>query len=193
MGIVPETTGATSMKAIEYNRVATLAEYAQECTSQAAPQATVHVLLHGADSTLCGAHYARATTRMKPRRIVTCTKCQDALRSARQQRHDEPNVLSKATKLRNIAKAANTARRQQLIRDGEAMRKLRECCGFVENGSEQTVKIFQDDATRSWIVVCGDVHMISTMPVTYSKVRSYHGSSLNEAIDTAYRVEKQEH
>lgn len=181
------------MKAIEYIRVAAVAEYAEEGTSQAAPQAVVHVLMHNADKTLCGAHAARDTTRMPPRRIVTCPKCQDALRSARQAHHDEPSVLSKATKARNIAKAANTARRQQLIRDGEAMQKLRECCGFVENGSEQTVKIFQDDATRSWIVQCGDVHMISTMPTTYSKVRSYHGSSLNEAIDTAYRVEKQEH
>ena len=171
------------MKAIEYYRVAAVAEYAKEDIDQAAPRAVVHVLMHGADKTLCGAHDAGLNlTRMKPRRIVTCTKCQDALRSARQERHDESNVLSKATKLRNIAKAANTARRQQLIRDGEAMQKLRECCGFIQNGSDQTVRIFQDDATHSWIVKCGD-----------SNPRSYHGSSLNEAIDTAYRVEKQEH
>lgn len=27
---------------------------------------------------------------------------------------------------------------------------LRELCGYVENGSEQSVTIFQDDATRTW-------------------------------------------
>lgn len=181
------------MKAIEYNRVASVAEYAEEGVSQAAPQAVVHVLMHNADKTLCGAHAARDTTRMKPRRTVTCPKCQDGLRSARQEQRDEPKPRSMAQRKVDIKTAANKARRQQLIRDGEAMQKLRECCGFVENGSEQTVKIFQDDATRSWIVQCGDVRMISTVPVTHSKVRSYHGSSLNEAIDTAYRVEKQEH
>lgn len=181
------------MKAIEYNRVAATAEYAKEGMSQVAPHAIVHVLMHGADVTLCGAHGAHLTTRMRPGRIVSCPKCQDGLRSERQARQDEPKVRSKEREKGEITKAANAAKREQLIRDGEAMQKLRECCGYVQNGSEQSVRIAQDDATREWSVTVGSERMISTMPVRYSKARSYHGFSLNEAIDTAYRVEKQEH
>lgn len=33
--------------------------------------------------------------------------------------------------------------------------KIRRLCGYVENGSEQTVKIFQDDATREWVIKAG--------------------------------------
>lgn len=183
------------MKAIEYNRVAEVGEYAREDSDQAAPRAVVHVLMHNAETTLCGSHKFSNTIRMKPRRIVTCPKCQDELRSARQSGVLPylANPRTMAQRKVDIKTAANKARRQQLIRDGEAMQKLRECCGFVENGSEQAVRIAQDDATREWSVTVGTERMISTMPTTYSKTRSYHGKTLNEAIDTAYRVEKQEH
>lgn len=29
---------------------------------------------------------------------------------------------------------------------------LRSACGYVENGSNQTVKLFQDDATKAWVM-----------------------------------------
>ena len=53
----------------------------------------------------------------------------------------------------------------------ERMAAIRRMCGYVENGSDATVKIFQDDATRSWIVRVGN--------------RWWHGPSMNDAIDAA--------
>lgn len=32
---------------------------------------------------------------------------------------------------------------------------LRHLCGYVENGTDCTVKIYQDDATKTWHVVVG--------------------------------------
>jgi hypothetical protein len=59
--------------------------------------------------------------------------------------------------------------------------KLRECCGYVENGTPQIVSIEQDDATRWWCV-----------SVEFSKERrNYSAFSLKEAIEKAYEAEHQ--
>jgi len=49
---------------------------------------------------------------------------------------------------------------------------LRDMAGYVENGGSTTVKIFQDDATRSWHVYVGK--------------NSYFGDSLDQAIEKAH-------
>lgn len=50
---------------------------------------------------------------------------------------------------------------------------LRNLCGYVEDDSYCTVKIYQDDATRDWIVVVG------------KSTNWFHASSFNGAIDAA--------
>lgn len=34
--------------------------------------------------------------------------------------------------------------------------ELRDVCGYIENGGGSTIKIFQDDATRTWHLYVGD-------------------------------------
>ena len=48
---------------------------------------------------------------------------------------------------------------------------LRKLAGYVENGTETTITIGQDDATRDWLVKVGN--------------RLYHGPSFYEALDSA--------
>lgn len=57
--------------------------------------------------------------------------------------------------------------------DGDKQRidGIRKLAGYVEDGSDTTVQIFQDDATRSWLIKAGK--------------DSWHGSSLRDAIDAA--------
>lgn len=47
------------------------------------------------------------------------------------------------------------------LTDTQRLNALRKLCGFVENGSDTTVRIFQDDATRDWIVRCGEQRFYS--------------------------------
>ena len=47
-------------------------------------------------------------------------------------------------------------------------------CGYVEDGSHSTVKIFQDDATRSW---CVQVERAS-----------YYGNTMREALKAAGEI-----
>jgi len=56
--------------------------------------------------------------------------------------------------------------------------KLRNLMGYVENGTESVVKIFQDEATKDYVV----------------KVRgySYYDRVFSKAIDQAYEAHKQE-
>lgn len=180
------------------HRVANSSEAAAEDSNQAAPRATVHVILkEGADATLCGKVSRLDTTRMSVMRVVSCAECNAELKKIRQRNSRDGNAAAAERRQREheqrITEEAEHARREQseLERDAESFRKLRECCGYVENGSEQTVRLFQDDATRSWIVKCGDRQMVSSVPAQYSSARSYHGASLNEAIDMAFVVEKQ--
>jgi len=44
-------------------------------------------------------------------------------------------------------------------RKAAAFDKLKRLCGYVENGSDTTVKVFQDDATREWFVRVGKAPM----------------------------------
>lgn len=67
-------------------------------------------------------------------------------------------------KLRELAKAA------------ERITGLRRLCGYVENGSDTPVSIFQDDATREWFVRVG-APRAGKMP--------FHGSSMTAALDAA--------
>jgi hypothetical protein len=53
----------------------------------------------------------------------------------------------------------------------QAYLNLRECCGFVANGSQTTVRIEQDDATNTFIVYVGN--------------RRYWGDSLPDALSKA--------
>ncbi len=61
----------------------------------------------------------------------------------------------------------------------EDMKRLRNLMGYVENGSEQTVVLFQDDATRDFFVKTG----------AYRKENSYWGHSLHKAIQKAFEAE----
>lgn len=51
--------------------------------------------------------------------------------------------------------------------------------GYVENGGGESVRIGQDDATREFTVTLGPTH----------RIRSYHGSSLEQAFDLAIEEE----
>ena len=55
----------------------------------------------------------------------------------------------------------------------QAFDRLRRACGYVENGTSETVKIYQDDATREWVVTIGQ---------TPRNTRHYYGPSLTDAI-----------
>ena len=76
--------------------------------------------------------------------------------------------------VQEMAKELLTAR--QLAQDMKCLRKL---MGYVENGSDQTVELFQDDATRDFFVKTG----------AYRKENSYWGHSLHEAIQKAFEAE----
>lgn len=69
----------------------------------------------------------------------------------------------------------------QIQRDAAALRQVRQLMGYVEDGSDQIVSLFQDDATRSYFVSVGILH----------RRRSYHDDhSLHEAINKALRGEE---
>jgi hypothetical protein len=74
----------------DYKRVATIAEAAQENTSQAAPQAIVHAqwLNPVQYQTMCGIDTLNLAT-MSKSRIVNCAACNAALKKERQRRSRE--------------------------------------------------------------------------------------------------------
>lgn len=61
--------------------------------------------------------------------------------------------------------------------DSKLLEGLRRLCGYIENGSDTTVRVYQDDATRDWIVSIGSD--------TYSRVKSYYDSSFRNAVQKA--------
>lgn len=65
-------------------------------------------------------------------------------------------------------------------KDAERLNAIRELCGYVQDGSSETVRICQDDATREWIISVGGI----------PSKRWYHGSCLRAAIDAAIAQEK---
>lgn len=68
------------------------------------------------------------------------------------------------------------AENERLRKDAERFKRIRELCGYVEDGSSQSLTITQDDATRTWIIKGG-------------KKEISCGDSLAQAIDAA--LEKQ--
>lgn len=66
------------------------------------------------------------------------------------------------------------AKFMKIFEDAERLQKIRRLMGYVENGTDVTVKFFQDDATKDFFVRAG------------SKVDgSWYGKTFNEAIDNA--------
>ena len=61
----------------------------------------------------------------------------------------------------------------EVKKDAERLKGLRELCGYVEDGSSQTMRITQDDATKDWIIRWND------------KAGWVFSSSFNGAIDAA--------
>ena len=218
-----------------YHRVATLAEAAAEDTSQAAPRATVHAIMKGSTTTLCGRLTDENVQRMGVIRIVDCPECREALVAANrkqtsfakmtdigtplsqriadmtpeqkqamltqieemqesgewdrmvQQIHAEASDLVAANRKQHLKVEIDTAKQRGIERDAAYLQKLRECCGFVENGSSESLTISQDDATRGWCIRIGDSYARSK-----GKDRSYHADGFYEVIDMAHAVEKQE-
>lgn len=76
----------------------------------------------------------------------------------------------------------NPAQQEALWRDGLRWRRFRKLAGYVEDGSSEPVRLMQDDATRGWIIVVGYNSFSSSE-------RRYHGDSLDEALDAAYKRE----
>ena len=87
---------------------------------------------------------------------------------------EDENLMVRALFLKEMAKELLTAR--HLAQDMKCLRKL---MGYVENGSEQTVALYQDDATMSFII----------KTKTYTKENRYWGHSLREAIQKAFEAE----
>lgn len=71
------------------------------------------------------------------------------------------------------------------MKDAEAMICFRTCCGFVENGTDEIVTIFQDDATREWVLRVGQDN-----PTLQTKARFYHATTFRDVIKFAYTFEK---
>ena len=75
--------------------------------------------------------------------------------------------------------AAKLAAAEDRVKEcDKLMSGLRDKCGYVEDGSYQTVRIFQDDATYDWFVTTG----LSTKPVTIGTGRSFH-LAIKDAIE----------
>ena len=79
------------------------------------------------------------------------------------------NLVGKLTR-ENEALKAELA---EAKKDAERLKGLRELCGYVEDGSSQTIRITQDDATNNWIIRWND------------KAGWVFSSSFNGAIDAA--------
>jgi len=58
----------------------------------------------------------------------------------------------------------------------EQLNGLRRLCGYVENGSETIVSIFQDDATREWTV---------KLRTSATREQRFHGAGFLSALDAA--------
>jgi hypothetical protein len=68
----------------------------------------------------------------------------------------------------------------EFVRDqvnNEIVKQIQELCGYVENGTDTVVKIFQDDATKDWCVTVG---------ITRGQNNCYISSSIIQAIKLAY-------
>ena len=65
---------------------------------------------------------------------------------------------------------------EKLEKDSRRLHTIRELCGYVEDGSHSTVKIFQDEATKDWFI---------RVDYNLNKPPRYIGRSFGEVIDNA--------
>ena len=82
--------------------------------------------------------------------------------------------------------AETTIAAQKIVGDAELIANLRECCGFVENGTSEPVTICQDDATREWGLYVG-------AQSNFAQRRRYHATSFHQVIRVAHAAERQDH
>lgn len=82
--------------------------------------------------------------------------------------------------------AETTIAARKIVGDADLLRQMRECCGFVENGTSEPVTICQDDATKEWGITVG-------AQSDFSKRRRYHSTSFHQVIRVAYAAERQDH
>lgn len=71
---------------------------------------------------------------------------------------------------------------EQAIMKSNAYNDLRDCLGYLGNGSHRSVTISQDDATKSYVIHVGD---------HYKTRRLYHGETLAEALRQAGKAERE--
>ena len=64
---------------------------------------------------------------------------------------------------------------QELLSTRKTLESLRELMGYVQNGSEETVYLFQDDATMDYMLRVGE--------------KTYWGHSLENVIEKAFEAE----
>jgi hypothetical protein len=173
----------------DYKRVTTITEAASENSTQVAPAAIVHAqwinpTYGSTGQTMCGIDTLNLAT-MPKYRIVSCAGCNAALKKERQRRSHEgtANYQTRVTALLRERAIEQSREAAQIERNAGLLRKLREICGWVENGSAESVTIGQDDATRDWFLSVG-YDSIS------SKRRSYNATSFESVIDAAYEKEQ---
>lgn len=66
---------------------------------------------------------------------------------------------------------------RRALEDAARWRKFRNVVGYVENGSDASVTLFQDDATKSWHLRVNNS--------TYSR-KEFHGT-LDEVLNEAFK------
>jgi hypothetical protein len=97
-------------------------------------------------------------------------------KTARDEEAERFRVINRTLKSRCLARMMREARRLENLtmnaKDKAVLLEgIRVLCGYVENGTDSVVKIFQDDATKCWRVRVGN--------------REYHGASFESAIAEA--------
>lgn len=66
----------------------------------------------------------------------------------------------------------------QIVDGVDRIKQLHTICGYVEDGSDQTMRLFQDEATRDWIIKAGT-------STSYGTGHQYCGSSIQEVLNKA--------
>lgn len=103
--------------------------------------------------------------------IAIAKRCaQDFPQPYTQVENFEPHEWVICAMLRAVAQAEIATAVEK--REAENYRDIRELMGYVEDGSHQTVRLFQDDATREYFVGMG-------------AKSAYHGRTLPAAIERA--------
>lgn len=82
----------------------------------------------------------------------------------------------------NVRLAAMNREMELKLCESEAFRTLQRMAGYVENGTDETVTIYQDDATKTWHVKVG-IDMYSACIVRSRSSKSAFGDTLVHAIE----------